>query len=347
GNTLAINQATLSQNGYLSSTDFATFNGKLGSTSLSGASVISYNSSTGIITTAGGTFGAGNYTFPSALTVSGNTTLANASTTNLSANTVAFGATGTTSVASNGTLTTPALTIATISGLLKATSGVVSVATAGTDYVTPAGLAAATVFPFTPTTSFGTAANATSTLIGFNAGLYALASSTIGNGTQAGGLTINGGATTTGNLAVLGTGTSTIASNLTLGTLGGIYASNNSFAGGIGGAGFGGDPVVASGHGSLAFGDAQTSGGGIYATGQGSVALGSGFVSASNIGSIALGFGDDHFGGAIVSSGFGSFAGGDSATLDVISSGNGSFAFGDNITASANYATAFGNGYTN
>ncbi|HVZ76266.1 MAG TPA: immunoglobulin-like domain-containing protein [Candidatus Paceibacterota bacterium] len=69
-------------------------------------------------------------------------------------------------------------------------------------------------FPFIPTSAFGTAANATSTLIGFNAGLYALASSTIGNGTQGGGLTINGGATTTGTLAVLGTGTSTFAGNI-------------------------------------------------------------------------------------------------------------------------------------
>src|SRR5262249_34053351 len=41
--------------------------------------------------------------------------------------------------------------------------------------------------------------NATSTLLNFNGGLTAFASSTIGNGTQTGGLTINGGATTTGN----------------------------------------------------------------------------------------------------------------------------------------------------
>jgi uncharacterized LabA/DUF88 family protein len=54
-------------------------------------------------------------------------------------------------------------------------------------------------FSWTPTTFGSTIANATSTLIGFNAGLYSLASSTIGNGTGAGGLTISGGATTTGN----------------------------------------------------------------------------------------------------------------------------------------------------
>lgn len=41
--------------------------------------------------------------------------------------------------------------------------------------------------------------NSTSTLLNFNGGITAYASSTIGNGTQRGGLTINGGATTTGN----------------------------------------------------------------------------------------------------------------------------------------------------
>ena len=44
--------------------------------------------------------------------------------------------------------------------------------------------------------------NATSTLTQFNGGLTAYASSTIGNGTQAGGLTISGGATTTGNMVI-------------------------------------------------------------------------------------------------------------------------------------------------
>lgn len=72
-------------------------------------------------------------------------------------------------------------------------------------------------FPFTPTTAFGSAANATGTLIGFTAGLYSLASSTIGGGGTQNGLTINGGATTTGNnkilgnLTVVGTATTTIA----------------------------------------------------------------------------------------------------------------------------------------
>ncbi len=45
---------------------------------------------------------------------------------------------------------------------------------------------------------------ATSTLIAFDGGLTAYASSTIGTGTQAGGLTIRGGATTTGNAYIAG-----------------------------------------------------------------------------------------------------------------------------------------------
>ena len=44
------------------------------------------------------------------------------------------------------------------------------------------------------------------------------ASSTIGDGTQAGGLTINGGATTTGNMIVQGTGTSTFAGSISIST---------------------------------------------------------------------------------------------------------------------------------
>jgi hypothetical protein len=63
-------------------------------------------------------------------------------------------------------------------------------------------------FPFTTGTFGATAANATSTLIGFTTGLYATASSTIGDGTQKGGLTVAGGATTTGNLLVQGNATS-------------------------------------------------------------------------------------------------------------------------------------------
>src|SRR3989344_2206979 len=86
--------------------------------------------------------------------------------------------------------------------LLKTTTGgAVIAAVAGIDYVTGAGLTAA--YPF------ALAGNATSTLTQFNGGLTSFASSTIGNGTQAGGLTIFGGATTTGNLLVQGGATTT------------------------------------------------------------------------------------------------------------------------------------------
>jgi hypothetical protein len=92
------------------------------------------------------------------------------------------------------------------SSILKTdANGTIIAAVAGTDYVTGAGLTAA--FPFTATTFGSTAANSTSTLIGFTNGIYALASSTIGAGGQTTGLTISGGATTTGNLAVSGSAT--------------------------------------------------------------------------------------------------------------------------------------------
>ncbi|MSR70638.1 hypothetical protein EXS62_01200 [Candidatus Kaiserbacteria bacterium] len=114
GSTLSITQSGTGANGYLSSTDFGTFNNKISSSSLSAGSGISYDSSTGVIS-----------------------------------NTIAF--------------------------------------------------------PFTQTTFGSTNANATSTLVGFTGGLYATASSTIGNGAQLGGLTISGGATTTGNAYFGGT----------------------------------------------------------------------------------------------------------------------------------------------
>ncbi|MEK7509244.1 MAG: hypothetical protein AAB605_00850, partial [Patescibacteria group bacterium] len=100
------------------------------------------------------------------------------------------------------TASTTNLTISSITNSLLKTgaTGIVAAAISGTDYITPAGLAAA--FPFTPTLFGSTQANATSTLIGFTQGIYALASSTIGNGTQAGGLYIAGGATTTGTLTL-------------------------------------------------------------------------------------------------------------------------------------------------
>ena len=84
----------------------------------------------------------------------------------------------------------------------------------------------AAAFPFTPTTAFGSAANATSTLTGFLSGIYATASSTIGNGLQNGGLTINGGATTTGNVYIAG---STLAIGTSSPFVSGIVSQSGSF----------------------------------------------------------------------------------------------------------------------
>ncbi|HEY6018860.1 MAG TPA: hypothetical protein VIY48_02925, partial [Candidatus Paceibacterota bacterium] len=110
----------------------------------------------------GSSLTATNLTATGTLSVAGNTTLANATTTNLAISNI-------------------------VSTLLKTdASGNVIPAVAGTDYLTSATTFA---YPFP--------SNATSTLLNFNGGLTAFASSTIGNGTQ--GLTINGGATTTGN----------------------------------------------------------------------------------------------------------------------------------------------------
>lgn len=70
----------------------------------------------------------------------------------------------------------------------------------------------AAIFPFTPVPLFGAAvANATSTLIGFTQGIYSLASTTIGNGTITGGLTVAGTASST-NLIVTGSSTMQVLS---------------------------------------------------------------------------------------------------------------------------------------
>jgi hypothetical protein len=69
-------------------------------------------------------------------------------------------------------------------------------------------------FSLTALYPFSLAGNATSTLTQFNGGITAFASSTIGNGNQNAGLTIFGGATTTGNLTVQSTGTSSFAGNI-------------------------------------------------------------------------------------------------------------------------------------
>lgn len=107
-------------------------------------------------------------------------------------------------------------------GLLKntTTTGVPSIAVAGTDYLTGSGTSGHCV-QWGASNSLGDAGsacgsggsswpfpltgNATSTLTQFNGGLTAFASSTIGGGGTLNGLTVNGNATTTGDLNV-GTG---------------------------------------------------------------------------------------------------------------------------------------------
>jgi len=168
----------------------------------------------------GTSFFGGAITATSTLNVSGLSTFTNASSTNFSANTFAVGGTGTTSIASSGTLTTPALVITGLTSGLHAASlngATYSAATssiaAGTGITfigTPGALVGGTSLTIQGIAyPFGVAGNATSTLTQFNGGLTAFASSTIGAGGQATGLTIFGAATTTGNLLVQGNATST------------------------------------------------------------------------------------------------------------------------------------------
>jgi hypothetical protein len=77
GDDLDCDTASASLFGCLLSADWSLFNTKISSSSLSGASVISYTPSTGVITTTGGTFGSGNYIFPAQLQVNSSTTLQN------------------------------------------------------------------------------------------------------------------------------------------------------------------------------------------------------------------------------------------------------------------------------
>jgi fibronectin-binding autotransporter adhesin len=241
--TLSITQSGVTSNGFLSSTDFATFNDKLGSTSLSNGSGISYNASTGVIANTGVLSLAATYPL-SVSAATGAVTLSTAfstTTTNtfsalntfnggVAANTITVGnvlATGSTTLqnftainATTTNATTTSFAIANVSNALLKTlsNGAVVAAVSGVDYALPGGGSGA--FDFTPTTFGATAANATSTLIGFNAGLYSLASSTILNLTT-------GNATTTNlvlsNLYADSTGTTSVTGNI-------IPSANNTYA---------------------------------------------------------------------------------------------------------------------
>ena len=136
-----------------------------------------------------------------------------ASTTNLSAVGTVY----------SGTASTTNLTISGIqSSLLKTiTSGIVSAAVAGIDYLSP--------FDREWIAVNGSYLTPSSTI----QSIIALASSTIGNGTQAGGLTIDGGATTTQLIHVLGVGTSTVANGVDVGTLNVTGTATSTFGNGI------------------------------------------------------------------------------------------------------------------
>ncbi|MBX4206233.1 hypothetical protein KW784_00350, partial [Candidatus Parcubacteria bacterium] len=96
-----------------------------------------------------------------------------------------------------------------ISGLASTTQLRANVANIGNLTVTACtgcGSGSSFAYPFTSFADFGTH-NATTSLLGFRAGFYSLASSTIGNNTASSGLTINGGATTTGDFLHIGSTT--------------------------------------------------------------------------------------------------------------------------------------------
>ncbi|MDE2071681.1 MAG: hypothetical protein KGI70_03055 [Patescibacteria group bacterium] len=134
-----------------------------------------------------------------------------------------FGATATSTFASDGSFsfkngTTTGLAITNVgANILKTdSSGNVIAAVAGTDYLTSAN---ASPYPFP------LAGNATSTLTQFNGGLTAYASSTIGNGTAAGGLTVNGTATTTNT--VISAVTSSLLKTTSLGQVAAAVAGTD------------------------------------------------------------------------------------------------------------------------
>jgi hypothetical protein len=170
----------------------------------------------------------GALTATNTLAVLGNTTLANATSTNffattasstnlfaqtaslgtLSAGTLALTNATTTSLFVKSQLSSPNATI----GALTAT-GTVNFTGLGSGFVGSNGgslytfasssIYAASSTLLTDSNTFS-GSDIFSSLLNLNGGLIAYASSTIGNGTQAGGLTINGGATTTANTTLLG-----------------------------------------------------------------------------------------------------------------------------------------------
>lgn len=107
--------------------------------------------------------------------------------------------------ATNATTTTLFSTIASTTNLFLATGAQNCLGTNSSGLVIAGTCTGGgSTYPFTLT------GNATSTLTQFNGGLTAYASTTIGNGTQIGGLTINGSATTTATTTLATNGTSNV-----------------------------------------------------------------------------------------------------------------------------------------
>ncbi len=230
-NAISITQSGLASDGYLSSGDFTAFSNKISSTSLQTSALLASLLSDET--------GSGSVVFGTNPTITG----ATLASTTLTGNFVFGNATGTSATTTNSFATnasstnlfTSNLSIGALTGLLKATAGVISAATGGADYQVPLSF----TYPLQNTSNtislaFGTTtANAWSQLQTFGGGFLSTASTTIGNGTQAGGLTINGGATTTGNALVSGTfnvsGLTTLANLLLTGstTLQNFTANNS------------------------------------------------------------------------------------------------------------------------
>lgn len=182
--------------GCLTGSDWSLFNNKISSTSLSGASVISYTAASGIITTTPGTFaGATPYTFPQDLVITGNST------------------------STIGTFTTKASTTALVIGGITGTQ---CLHTTGNGVVAGTGSDCGSSSTFTyPFSYFNNTGTSTPVLL--------FASTTIGNGNGASGLTIFGNATTTGtsyHIGNVGIGTTSPYAPLSVVGAGGVVADH-------------------------------------------------------------------------------------------------------------------------
>ena len=165
------------------------------------------------------------------LSVSGDTSLGDASTNDLtvngslSANNFTIATTTTTSFSSTYSTTTYATSTYGYISNLTADSASTTNATSTNLYSTFANFGSLTVSGTTSQAGLAT----------FLDGFVSQASSTVGDGTQAGGLSIFGGATTTGTLVVQGLSTSTFAGSINLTS--GCFSVNGTCVTGTGGSG--------------------------------------------------------------------------------------------------------------